>query len=500
MKFVYRVSPNYHDRDSTKRVMLELSVALLLVFAFGIGRYFFMSDVKEPMTLAIQGLLMLLTSCSVAVITEVLWAVLVVKTNPVEYLGRSFPLVTAIILTLMCPVNMPLYALGVATFFAIFFGKLLFGGFGHNVFNPAAVGRAVILASFATAAVATIVTGATPTSTMAGYNWVITSSDLLKNFLGQFGGLQNLFLGFYHSALGESSSLLLILIGVWLSVRKVIDWRVPVFYVGTVFSLAVVVMLVQGLDWWYPLFHVFTGGLLFGAVFMATDPVTNPTSSAGRILFAIGCGIITVLIRIKGNLPEGVLYSILMMNMLTPLLERATDGKVFLLTKKNLVMTGTTLLVGMLIVGGIATTLEAKDPTPKPEPKPQVTLKKVDFNDEVLAKYTATIVEQRTEGTDKVYVIEVKGYALLGEESHSDPVPNTVEVIIDETLAVKSVKVTVFSDSKGIGDKIKEDTYTNALVGLKLDATEADAATGATISSRSVLSAVRAALKAAAGK
>jgi Na+-translocating ferredoxin:NAD+ oxidoreductase subunit D len=500
MKFAYRVSPNAHDQDSTQRVMGELSLALLVVFAFGVGRYFFMADVKEPMTMLVQGLLMLLTSCTVAIVSEVLWALFVVKVPPVEFVRSSFPLVTAIILTLMCPINMPLYALGVATFFAIVFGKLLFGGFGHNVFNPAAVGRAMIFASFATASVANIVTGATPTSTMAGYNWVITNSDLLKGFLGQFGGLSNLFLGLYHSALGESSTLLLVLIGVWLAVRKIIDWRVPVFYVGTVFSLALVVMLVQGLDWWYPIFHVLTGGLMFGAVFMATDPVTNPTSNAGRIIFAIGCGIITVLIRIKGNLPEGVLYSILMMNMLTPLIERATDGKSFLITKKNAIIAVSTALVGVIVVGGIGTTLEAKDPTPKPEPKPQITLKKVDFNDEVLAKYTATIIETREDGTDKIYVIEVKGYAILGEESHGDPIPNTIEVTIDADLSVDAVKVITFSDSKGIGDKIKEEDYLKALVGLKLDASEADAATGATISSRSVLSAVRAALKAAAKK
>ena len=157
----------------------------------------------------------------------------------------------------------------------------------------------------------------------------------IQSMMDSVGGITTLFTGWYPGAIGETSALLIIIVGIVLSIRHVIDWRVPTVYLISIFVLTAAVALLCGIDSynglpgfiWYPCVHVLSGGVVFGAVFMLTDPVTSPTSAQGRTLFALGAAIITVLIRLKANMPEGCLYSILIMNMLTPLIESAMDGK-----------------------------------------------------------------------------------------------------------------------------------------------------------------------------
>lgn len=242
----------------------------------------------------------------------------------------------------MVPISTRPYALIISTAFAIIFGKMLFGGFGHNIFNPAAVGRAVIFATF-TGASTNLVTSATPTALIANsYGWVPANADALDGFLSQVGGWSSLFLGTYPGALGETFTIAIVLIGIFLIVRKIIDWRVPVVYLGTIFVMTAIVAIITGVGSyhgipgfiWYPVLHLILGGVVFGAFFMLTDPVTSPTSAAGRTIFALGAGILTVLIRLTGNLPEGCLYSILLMNMMTPLIESLLDGKQLDILKK----------------------------------------------------------------------------------------------------------------------------------------------------------------------
>ncbi|MBP3853030.1 MAG: RnfABCDGE type electron transport complex subunit D, partial [Erysipelotrichaceae bacterium] len=253
-------------------------------------------------------------------------------------LANSFGWVTAIILTLMVPVTMRIYALVIATVFAILFAKMLFGGFGHNIFNPAAVGRAVIFATFmgTSGVAADITTSATPTTVLANqYGWLPSNAVALDGFLKQYGGWKSILWGTYPGALGETFTLAIVLLGIFLIIRKIIDWRVPVVYCSAIFIMTMIVALIRGIEpyhgipgfLWYPVLHLLMGGVLFGAFFMLTDPVTSPTSPAGRTLFALGAAIFTVLIRLCGNLPEGCLYSILLMNMCTPMIESYLDGK-----------------------------------------------------------------------------------------------------------------------------------------------------------------------------
>lgn len=337
MKFNFHVSPSLKGNLTTKEIMKELTLGLLLVFVLAV--FYYASAYGSRY--ALQAILLLVCSLVTTLVCEFLFAK-IRKRDPKKEIQNSFGWVTAIILTLMVPISTRPYALIISTAFAIIFGKMLFGGFGHNIFNPAAVGRAVIFATF-TGASTNLVTSATPTALIANsYGWVPANADALDGFLSQVGGWSSLFLGTYPGALGETFTIAIVLIGIFLIVRKIIDWRVPVVYLGTIFVMTAIVAIITGVGSyhgipgfiWYPVLHLILGGVVFGAFFMLTDPVTSPTSSAGRTIFALGAGILTVLIRLTGNLPEGCLYSILLMNMMTPLIESLLDGKQLDILKK----------------------------------------------------------------------------------------------------------------------------------------------------------------------
>ena len=273
----------------------------------------------------------------------------------------------------MVPVNMSCYAVIIATIFAIVLAKLLFGGFGQNIFNPAAVGRAVILQAFTGVSVG-LITQATPTTVIASaYHWLPANATVLDSFLSQYGGFAGLALGTYPGSIGETFSILILIIGVVLAVRQIIDWRVPVVYLGTIFVLTAIVALITGIDSyngipafiWYPLLHLLTGGVIFGAVFMLTDPVTSPTSASGRVVFAMGAAILTTLIRLKANLPEGCLYSILLMNMFTPWIESCFDGKQLELVKKSRIVCACLALIGLAISFYAASSIQKVDTVPE---------------------------------------------------------------------------------------------------------------------------------------
>jgi electron transport complex protein RnfD len=295
--------------------------------------------------------------------------------------------------------------------------------------------------------------------------------------------------------LGETSKVLILLVAVFLVWRKVIDWRVPVFYIGSVFVLASIIAIFKGMGFWYPLFHLATGGLIFGAVFMATDPVTNPTSASGRIIFAIGCGILTVLIRVKSNLPEGVLYSILLMNMMTPAIELLTDGWQIKSAKKYMISAASLALVGILLVSGVSTVMSYKAPVVVPE-VPAITLGRpvLIFSPET-AKPAATVDNKVVEGDVTTVTVSSPGYAIKEGEGS----PNVLTIKIDTVKKqVVSVAVATFSDTPKIGDQVENKTFLDQFAGLSTvdPAVEVDVVSGATHTSVSVARGVRAAIEA----
>lgn len=235
----------------------------------------------------------------------------------------SYAIIPGVLLALILPLKTPIVALIFGCFLANIVFKMLFGGFGKNVFNPALIAYAIVTVTFSITTsymnpseTLNVVTGATPLTNFA------TSTISYANVVAPYGNLWDFFIGTIPGALGETSALLCIVAYVWLVIRKVINWRVPVIYIGTVYLITLVIAIVNGYGMWYPTFNILSGGLFFGAVFMATEPVTTPRNPQGKIIFAVGCGVLTVLFRLVGMYPEGVCTAILTMCLFTPVIDR----------------------------------------------------------------------------------------------------------------------------------------------------------------------------------
>jgi electron transport complex protein RnfD len=231
-------------------------------------------------------------------------------------------LLTGLLLALILPPTLPLWAAFLGAVMAIVIGKQIFGGLGQNIFNPALIGRAFLMATFPVMLTTWIkpglreaVTTATPLSILK-FDKVVTPT--MQLFFGNTGG-----------SLGETCAIALIIGGVFLLVMRIMDWRIPLSYIGTVVVLSGILFLIKPTHFVAPWFHLFSGGLLLGALFMATDPVTSPVTKKGRYIFGVGGGVLVVIIRTWGGLPEGVMYSILLMNAFTPLINRYTVPVLF---------------------------------------------------------------------------------------------------------------------------------------------------------------------------
>ena len=290
-------APHLHGKASIARDMYLVIGALLLPSAGAV--YFF----------GLYALLMLAVGVLSCVLTE--WIAKKMRRQAFHMDGSA--IVTGLLFVLVLPPRTPLWIVVVGSIFCIAIAKEAFGGLGNNIFNPALAGRAFVSVSFAgalgrwiaptTSWLADAVTTATPLG--EGFTTAMTKPELYRAlFLGNVGG-----------SVGETSALLILIGGAILLAFGIIKWHVPVFYVATVFLLS----WIMGQD---PIFHILAGGLMLGAFFMATDYVTSPLTTRGKIIFAVGAGILVVLIRVLGNMPEGVAYSILVMNAFTPLIDR----------------------------------------------------------------------------------------------------------------------------------------------------------------------------------
>lgn len=234
-------------------------------------------------------------------------------------------ILTGIFFAFVVPVIMPLQYVVVGSVVAIALGKMVFGGLGHNIFNPALVGRAFVQASWPVAITTFAYDGKAGATVLDAMKRGIPLTDSLLNNGNQY---LEAFLGRMGGCLGETSSLALLLGGAYLIYKKHIDWKVPAVMIGTVFTLTAL----MGAD---PVMQIFSGGLFLGAFFMATDMVTSPVTAKGRVVFALGLGILISLIRIKGGYPEGTAYAILIMNGVVPLIDRYIRPKKFGGVMKN---------------------------------------------------------------------------------------------------------------------------------------------------------------------
>ena len=312
MKYFYELtissSPHVHSPVTTQTIMRDVLIALAPALIGSV--YFF----------GFRALMVTLLSVAACVFFEWAWCRIMKKDTKLYDMSA---MVTGVLLAFVCPVTIPYWALILGDFFAIIIVKMLFGGLGRNIVNPALAGRAFMFSwpvlmntwvkvGFQNAAgmfsTADIVTAATPMASM--HQGQLPSESVLDLFLGNVGG-----------SLGETSALLLLVGLVYLLARKIITLRIPLSYIGTVAVLAFAFPMGNDRLTWMGA-QVFGGGLMLGAIFMATDYVTSPVTKLGQIIYGIGCGVLTILIRYFGGYSEGVSYASLVMNCCVVLLDR----------------------------------------------------------------------------------------------------------------------------------------------------------------------------------
>ena len=297
-------SPHIRDKETTTNLMGQVLVALMPATVVGVFNF------------GSSAFIIILISVLSCVIFEALFEKITKRKNTVLDLSAA---VTGLLLALNLPPEVPYWMPVLGSFFAIIVVKQLFGGLGQNFMNPALAARCFLLISF---------TGRMTTFT---YDAVTTATPLANLKAGEAVDVLSMFLGTSAGPIGETSALALLIGGAFLLVRRVINYRIPLFYIGSfsVFILAYALATGRGFDVSYLLAHLCGGGLMLGAFFMATDYVTSPITPNGKIVFGIILGLFTFLFRIFGGSAEGVSYAIILGNLLVPLIERVTVPKSF---------------------------------------------------------------------------------------------------------------------------------------------------------------------------
>ncbi len=316
-------SPHQFGDDSVQKIMYRVLFALVPAFAvslvfFGLG------------ALIVTGVAVV--SC---LAFEYLIARFIIKTKPTLWDGSAA--VTGVLLAFNVPSNLPVWMIIIGSLVAIGIAKMSFGGLGKNPFNPALAGRVFLLVSFPAQMTSWPVvgtrmnyldatTGATPLGIIKEG---VQNGQPVSELLAEIPEYSQMLLGNMSGSLGEISALALLLGGLFLLWKKVITWHIPVSIIGTVLLFTGILWGINPEKYADPLFHLLAGGIMLGALFMATDMVTSPMTSVGQIIFGVGIGLITVLIRVFGAYPEGVSFAILIMNAFVPLINKYVKPKRF---------------------------------------------------------------------------------------------------------------------------------------------------------------------------
>jgi electron transport complex protein RnfD len=304
--------PHFVARESTQTLMLDVIIAMIPTTAAGI----YLFGIRAAWVIAV--------SVISALLSEFIWQKLAKK--PVRISDLS-AIVTGMILGLNMPVEIPLWVPAIGSAMAIILVKQLFGGIGHNFINPALLSRGVLLVSWpALMSVYTLPVRVLGTTSMVPSPDAVSAATALIRPSAY--STYDLLIGNIPGAIGEVCKLAILIGFLYMLFVGTVSWHIPVCFVG---SVALLTWLLGG----DPLVAILSGGVLFGAVFMATDYVTTPMLNVGHIIFGIGCGVIVVVIRKFGNYPEGVTFAILIMNILTPLIDRWTGRRVYGMVKKH---------------------------------------------------------------------------------------------------------------------------------------------------------------------
>ena len=324
LKLIASSNPHIRNNEDTRSLMLDVIIGLCPALVWSVYRF------------GIRALVAAVVSVASAICWEWLYRKALKKP---QMLGDLSAAVTGLLLAMVCPVTLPYWMLVVGNFFAVVVVKQLYGGLGKNFMNPALAGRAALVACYTSQMTSWIDPNAgwAPLS-LRGVDVVTAATPMAmigEDFAGLTGtySVSDLFIGFTGGSAGEISAMMLLIGGLYLIFRKVISWHIPAAYIGTVALLSL--LFPRGNDpVQYMLYSVFGGGLMLGAFFMATDYVTSPVTKKGQLIFGVGCGLLTVFIRVFGSYPEGVCYSILLMNCTVWIIDKHVKPTRFGVTKE----------------------------------------------------------------------------------------------------------------------------------------------------------------------
>ena len=474
-RFILGKAPFIRKADqsasSTSTFMMDFMIALapLIYFAWiknGILPYV----AKDTNFLGmIYPLLLVLIGGGFSFLLEFLWYKFIIKTEPVKVqLKKSYPFIPGLLLGMIVPLATPIWVLLLGVFFATVIAKLMFGGFGNNVFNPALVGylfltyayfgkmtglnESINAFGYLNGSEGPFITGATPMATFAA-DRIGAVPTLIDKY-----GLLKMFIGLTPGSLSETSALLCLIALIYLLVRRVINWRIPVIYLGTVFVLTYIIGAFNGyagtLD--YALFGLLNGGLMFGAVFMATEPVTSPRNPNGKVLYALGLGVLTVVFRFASSSPEGVATSILVMNMFTAIIERLSSRLRVESNKRKVVLTYS--LIGLMFLGISAFPVVKNIPTVAVTPEITFTETSQDFKTlnfvykfDIKGEEVLVVTDQ----TNKIISVSDQNYNTDDYKAEFTTLisKNPVKVYITKTEETLD-SLSLFVNSKGYGSVV----------------------------------------------
>lgn len=365
MNIVTGTAPFIRPKRTTSRIMIELLIGLGVIFVASVVYNFILG-----VNYGLKTILIMLISIVVSLVSDLIAGSLRYKKSQhgaydkyiLSFIKENFSVVTGVILALTLPVGTPYYVVVVGNLFASLIVKHAFGGFGNNIFNPAALGRLFVLLAFGPTLVSYLseadkgLGGLSADAGLTITSQFSQSSKWLSSSLGNTNvSMLDLYLGNHSGALGETFTLLIIVVGIVLAAREVINWRTPVFLFGTVALSSIFISLVIGANVGeYLLLQFGLGGLVFGAVFMFTDPVTSPTSNFGKALIGVIGGLLNVLIRLGGSFPEGTAFSIALVNVFSPMIDKLYSGRTNVKIWRHYVVTGSFALAGVAILTGVS--------------------------------------------------------------------------------------------------------------------------------------------------
>ncbi|HHX01715.1 MAG TPA: RnfABCDGE type electron transport complex subunit D [Firmicutes bacterium] len=447
-------APVIRAKDTIPQIMFDVVLALLPCWLAGIIFFGF------------PAFWIVLLSAVTAALVEALF--MRYPWRPKGLIGDGSSLVTGLLVGLILPPTVPWWIPIVGSVLAITIGKLVFGGLGNNIFNPALVGRAILLLAFTAPMVKYVrpfdaVTEATPLLTMRSFDWALVWGNV-------------------SGSIGETSVVAILIGAVYLLFRRVIDWRIPVGYVATAFAVA----YIWGLDPWVA---VTAGGLLFAAVYMATDMVTSPVNPMGRLLFGCGCGVLTILLRKYTSFPEGVTFAILTMNALVPLLDMLTVPVIFGARRSREQRFAATIAVAVVIclAWGVLAVINQTVPEEVPVTAEGVYLP--------LMETLGTDAYETETINDKVYYFTgtreaPEKVALVGsEQGYHGPI--YFYLVLDGSGKIEHIQILTHSDDPGLGSLVTRRSFLDQFIGLDTAELTMDVdiqgITGATISSRAVI-------------